>query len=108
MVEPTAHAAPELERVRRACAFIEANEHWDVDVTLQKLGDGSAVNTTVNLAVNVGSANTATITGNPQNMLIGSLSGIPYVEFLAHLGPVALAGLFLNWALLHRLYLHQP
>lgn len=54
-------------------------------------------------ASNIGS--TATITGNPQNMLIGSLSGIPYVEFLAHLGPVALLGLFLNWALLHRLYL---
>jgi Na+/H+ antiporter NhaD/arsenite permease-like protein len=54
-------------------------------------------------ASNIGS--TATITGNPQNMLIGSLSGIPYVEFIAHLGPVALAGLFLNWALLHRLYL---
>ena len=54
-------------------------------------------------ASNIGS--TATITGNPQNMLIGSLSGIPYVDFIAHLGPVALVGLFLNWALLHRLYL---
>jgi Na+/H+ antiporter NhaD and related arsenite permeases len=54
-------------------------------------------------ASNIGS--TATITGNPQNMLIGSLSGFPYVEFLARLAPVALAGLFLNWALLHRLYL---
>jgi hypothetical protein len=48
-------------------AFIESNEQWEVDVTLQKLGDGSAVNTTANLAVNAGSANTATITGNPQN-----------------------------------------
>src|SRR6266536_3364674 len=57
-------------------------------------------------ASNIGS--TATITGNPQNMLIGSLSGIPYVAFLAHLGPIALAGLFLNWALLHRLYLRGP
>ncbi len=54
-------------------------------------------------ASNIGSA--ATITGNPQNMLIGSLSGIPYIDFIVHLGPVALAGLFLNWALLHRLYL---
>ncbi len=54
-------------------------------------------------ASNIGS--TATITGNPQNMLIGSLSGIPYIEFVARLGPVALAGLFLNWALLYRLYL---
>ncbi len=54
-------------------------------------------------ASNIGS--TATITGNPQNMLIGSLSGIRYVDFIGHLGPVALAGLFLNWALLHWLYL---
>ena len=42
-------------------------------------------------ASNIGS--TATITGNPQNMLIGSLSGISYLDFIAHLGPVALAGL---------------
>jgi Na+/H+ antiporter NhaD/arsenite permease-like protein len=54
-------------------------------------------------ASNIGS--TATITGNPQNMLIGSLSGIPFVRFTAHLGPVALAGLFVNWALIHRIYL---
>src|SRR2546426_893182 len=38
-------------------------------------------------ASNIGS--TATITGNPQNMLIGSLSGIPYVAFMTHLGPIA-------------------
>jgi Na+/H+ antiporter NhaD/arsenite permease-like protein len=54
-------------------------------------------------ASNIGS--TAAITGNPQNMLIGSLSGIAYLEFLAHLGPVALAGLFVNWAVLHAMYL---
>jgi Na+/H+ antiporter NhaD/arsenite permease-like protein len=54
-------------------------------------------------ASNIGSA--ATITGNPQNMLIGSLSRIPYLDFIAHLGPIALGGLFVNWALLHRLYL---
>lgn len=54
-------------------------------------------------ASNIGSV--ATITGNPQNMLIGSLSGIRYVDFIAHLGPVAIAGLFLNWALVHWLYL---
>src|SRR6185436_14790695 len=54
-------------------------------------------------ASNIGSV--ATITGNPQNMLIGSLSGISYVDFMLHLGPIALLGLFVNWALLHRLYL---
>jgi Na+/H+ antiporter NhaD/arsenite permease-like protein len=57
-------------------------------------------------AANIGS--TATITGNPQNMLIGSVSRIPYVEFLARLGPVALAGLFLNWLIIHWLYLRGP
>src|SRR3989442_6627000 len=57
-------------------------------------------------ASNIGS--TATITGNPQNMLIGSLSGISYLDFIAHLGPVALGGLFLNWALLPRIYLRGP
>jgi Na+/H+ antiporter NhaD/arsenite permease-like protein len=54
-------------------------------------------------ASNIGSV--ATMTGNPQNMLIGSLSGIPYVEFMARLGPIAVAGLFVNWAIIHRLYL---
>lgn len=46
-------------------------------------------------ASNIGSV--ATITGNPQNMLIGSLSGIGYRDFLWHLGPVAIIGLGLNW-----------
>lgn len=43
------------------------------------------------MASNVGS--TATITGNPQNIMIGSFSRIPYAAFTAALGPVALAGL---------------
>lgn len=54
-------------------------------------------------ASNIGSV--ATITGNPQNMLIGSLSGISYLDFMGHLGPIAIGGLFLNWALLHRISL---
>lgn len=57
-------------------------------------------------ASNIGSA--ATITGNPQNMLIGSLSGISYSDFMVHLAPVALAGLFVNWAIVHRIYLRGP
>jgi Na+/H+ antiporter NhaD/arsenite permease-like protein len=56
-------------------------------------------------ASNIGS--TATITGNPQNILIGSLSGISYLNFLLHLGPVALIGLFLDWLVLHALYFHR-
>lgn len=50
-------------------------------------------------ASNIGSV--ATITGNPQNMLVGSYSGIAYRNFLWHLGPVAVIGLFLDWAVLH-------
>jgi Na+/H+ antiporter NhaD/arsenite permease-like protein len=56
-------------------------------------------------ASNIGSV--ATITGNPQNMLIGSFSQIPYVSFLAHLGPVALVGLFVDWALVYWMYLRH-
>ena len=56
-------------------------------------------------ASNIGS--TATITGNPQNILIGSISGIAYRDFLAHLGPVALLGLFVDWALLHWIHLRN-
>src|SRR5260370_41973222 len=46
------------------------------------------------MASNIGSV--ATITGNPQNMMIGSFSGIPYREFLAVLAPIAAAGLVLS------------
>jgi Na+/H+ antiporter NhaD/arsenite permease-like protein len=52
----------------------------------------------VAMASNVGS--TATITGNPQNMMIGSFSRIPYPQFAAALAPVALVGLLLTVALL--------
>jgi Na+/H+ antiporter NhaD/arsenite permease-like protein len=45
------------------------------------------------MAANVGS--TATITGNPQNMIIGAVSHIPYTTFAAVLAPVAAAGLVL-------------
>jgi Na+/H+ antiporter NhaD/arsenite permease-like protein len=53
-------------------------------------------------ASNIGSV--ATITGNPQNMLIGSYSGIQYRDFLFHLGPVAVAGLFFDWLVLWWLF----
>jgi len=56
-------------------------------------------------ASNIGSV--ATITGNPQNMLIGSLSRIPYTSFLSHLGPVAVVGLFVDWALVRWMYLRH-
>jgi Na+/H+ antiporter NhaD/arsenite permease-like protein len=53
----------------------------------------------VSTASNIGSV--STITGNPQNMLIGSFSGIHYRDFLVHLGPVAVVGLFIDWGVLH-------
>jgi Na+/H+ antiporter NhaD/arsenite permease-like protein len=43
------------------------------------------------MASNIGS--TATITGNPQNIMIASFSHIPYAAFAAALAPVAAAGL---------------
>lgn len=46
------------------------------------------------MASNIGS--TATITGNPQNMIIGGLSHIPYGTFAAALWPVAASGLVLT------------
>ncbi len=54
---------------------------------------------------NIGSV--ATITGNPQNMLIGSYSGIGYRDFLVHLGPVAIVGLFIDWAVLHWIHMRK-
>ena len=56
----------------------------------------------VAMASNVGS--TATITGHPQNMMIGSFSQISYTRFAACLAPVALVGLVLTAALLALLY----
>jgi len=53
-------------------------------------------------AANIGS--TATITGNPQNMLIGLASGLPYLTFTAYLGPVAVAGLAAAWLVLVVVY----
>ncbi len=56
----------------------------------------------VAMASNVGSV--ATITGNPQNIIIGSLSGIPYTTFAAALAPVAAFGLVVTVALIALAY----
>jgi Na+/H+ antiporter NhaD/arsenite permease-like protein len=56
-------------------------------------------------ASNIGSV--ATITGNPQNILIGSVSRISYVDFILHLGPVAVLGLLVDWALIHWMFLRS-
>jgi len=52
----------------------------------------------VAMASNIGSV--ATITGNPQNIMIGSVSHIAYDDFAAALAPVAAAGLGILAALL--------
>jgi Na+/H+ antiporter NhaD/arsenite permease-like protein len=54
------------------------------------------------MASNAGSV--ATITGNPQNMMIGSFSGIPYRDFTAALAPVAVASLVLTVLVLAVVY----
>jgi Na+/H+ antiporter NhaD/arsenite permease-like protein len=54
------------------------------------------------MASNIGS--TAAITGNPQNILIGGFSQIPYIAFAARLAPVAAIGLVLAFALIAGLY----
>jgi Na+/H+ antiporter NhaD/arsenite permease-like protein len=56
----------------------------------------------VAMSSNAGSV--ATITGNPQNMMIGSLSHIPYRLFIWKLAPVALVSLLLTWIILVAFY----
>jgi Na+/H+ antiporter NhaD/arsenite permease-like protein len=56
-------------------------------------------------ASNIGSV--ASITGNPQNMLIGSFSRIGYRDFVLHLAPVAVAGLLLDWLVLHWMHMRN-
>ena len=51
---------------------------------------------------NVGS--TMTIIGNPQNMLIGLYSKIPFLEFLRILAPVSIIGLFFNFLIIRFIY----
>jgi Na+/H+ antiporter NhaD/arsenite permease-like protein len=53
-------------------------------------------------ASNIGSV--ATITGNPQNIIIGSLSHISYLRFAARLAPIAVIGLALNFAVVALVY----
>jgi Na+/H+ antiporter NhaD/arsenite permease-like protein len=49
-------------------------------------------------ASNIGSA--STITGNPQNILIGSVSAISFLRFAAAIGPVSCIGLAVDAALI--------
>ena len=53
-------------------------------------------------AANIGS--TATLTGNPQNMIIGSLSHIAYLRFTVCLAPVAVIGLAIDFLVIAVVY----
>ena len=53
-------------------------------------------------ASNVGSV--ATITGNPQNIIIGTLSHVAYLRFVARLAPVAAIGLALTFVVVAVVY----
>ena len=53
-------------------------------------------------AANIGS--TATLTGNPQNMIIGVLSHIPYLRFTVCLAPIALMGLVVDFVVSRDVY----
>jgi Na+/H+ antiporter NhaD/arsenite permease-like protein len=61
-------------------------------------------------SANIGSS--MAVTGNPQNALIGISARFSFLEFLAHLAPIAVAGLLLNVAVLalffRRDFFHKP
>jgi Na+/H+ antiporter NhaD/arsenite permease-like protein len=59
----------------------------------------------VAMASNVGSV--ATITGNPQNMMIGVFSKIPYRAFSSALAPIAAVGLILTFAVIAAIYRNE-
>lgn len=53
-------------------------------------------------SANIGSV--ATLTGNPQNMIIGSASGISYTQFLGALAPISLLCLGIAWVVIILMY----
>jgi len=57
------------------------------------------------MSANLGSV--CTLVGNPQNMIIGQLSKLPFVRFSASLLPVAVVGLAIEYAVLHLGYRRQ-
>jgi Na+/H+ antiporter NhaD/arsenite permease-like protein len=56
-------------------------------------------------ASNIGSA--ATITGNPQNMIVAGFAHLRYAPFLLHLAPAAIAGLVVSYAVIALVYREQ-
>jgi Na+/H+ antiporter NhaD/arsenite permease-like protein len=66
------------------------------------------------MSANLGSV--ATLVGNPQNMIIGHLSKIPFLRFSVSLLPVAVIGLFIQYVVLrvgfrntlNQIVIHRP
>lgn len=58
----------------------------------------------IGLATSANVGSTATITGNPQNMIIGNASGISYAAFAAALAPTALIGMAICWLVIVLVY----
>ena len=56
----------------------------------------------VAMASNIGSA--ATLIGNPQNILISSLSGLNFISYFKVAAPIAVLGLFLSYAIIGYCY----
>ena len=56
----------------------------------------------VAMASNIGSA--ATLIGNPQNILIGSLSGLTFSSYFMNAAPIAFIGLLLTYAIIGYCY----
>ena len=52
------------------------------------------------LATGANTGSVATLVGNPQNMLCGSLGKLSFAPFLLHMAPVAIVGLAINHAIL--------
>jgi len=73
-----------------------------LDVTLRLKRNPVPYLLAVALASNVGSV--ATITGNPQNMIIGSLSRVRYGAFAATLAPIAAVGLLMTVVMIALVY----
>ena len=73
-----------------------------LDVVLRLKRDPIPYLLAIAMASNIGSV--ATITGNPQNMIVGTISHISFGAFAATLAPIAAIGLVLVLALLAVIY----
>lgn len=73
-------------------------------IELSRLLDVDAVPLLLGLATasNIGSV--ATITGNPQNMIVAGFARLGYAAFAVRLAPVAIVGLFIDYAVIAWIY----